>query len=502
MARIFLSLISALFGTLAIASIDCRPNGPVVPRPTDLANSQVVTSALGDLTNLLQQAVDGDVKGSNLANSSFSVALISFSQQDAAIPIWEFHHLSPANVNGTKNLDRDSQYLIGSVSKVFTDLVLLKSGIDPDTPVREYLPSLEDGRISWRDITLKALGNNLAGTPAIYGFSEYYYIKEVFELLGFPPLNNSEFPECGVIGLNSDCDAQGLLRGLLDSYPVSLPAQSPVYSSLGYSLLAIALKEATGKNYTQLLDELDPSTSLSASHGKSSAPPNHPHVVDVYGKGGGSWGYLSQLNIIDEYGIAFVVLTAGAAEAMYPISDAVLATVVPAVDEAARQQAEKYTGLFSGEANGVVVNATVELDSDSIVIRSLYRDGHDMLAGIQEIFKYAYGDMLGLRVETPRLFPTGIEEVMEVAAEGCDSAISAIREDWRLTWSDFTLLQEPGLPAANLSTQTCLSWSGADWVHYGKQPLDRFVFVRDKKTGDLLGFEAPFLRSGLLQKVN
>jgi len=167
MARIFLSLISALFGTLAIASIDCRPNGPVVPRPTDLANSQVVTSALGDLTNLLQQAVDGDVKGSNLANSSFSVALISFSQQDAAIPIWEFHHLSPANVNGTKNLDRDSQYLIGSVSKVFTDLVLLKSGIDPDTPVQEYLPSLEDGRISWRDITLKALGNNLAGTPAI-----------------------------------------------------------------------------------------------------------------------------------------------------------------------------------------------------------------------------------------------------------------------------------------------------------------------------------------------
>jgi len=208
------------------------------------------------------------------------------------------------------------------------------------------------------------------------------------------------------------------------------------------------------------------------------------------------------LNIIDEYGIAFVVLTAGAAEAMYPISDAVLATVVPAVDEAARQQAEKYTGLFSGEANGVVVNATVELDSDSIVIRSLYRDGHDMLAGIQENFKYAYGDMLGLRVETPRLFPTGIEEVMEVAAEGCDSAISAIREDWRLTWSDFTLLQGPGLPAANLSAQTCLSWSGADWVHYGKQPLDRFVFVRDKKTGDLLGFEPPFLRSGLLQKVN
>ena len=158
------SALTALAG-LASAALDCRPNGPVVPRPTNLSKSDTVTSALSDLTEILQRAVDGEIDaGFPVDNSSFSLAVVSTSQEDPGVPLWEFHHLSPNNVNGTKDISRDSQYLIGSISKVISDLVLLKSGVDPDTPVQEYLPELK-GRISWEDITLRDLGNHQAGVP-------------------------------------------------------------------------------------------------------------------------------------------------------------------------------------------------------------------------------------------------------------------------------------------------------------------------------------------------
>lgn len=44
------------------------------------------------------------------------------------------------------------------------------------------------------------------------GFEEYYYIKDVFELLGFPHLEDSDYPSCGVIALNEDCDKEGRCR--------------------------------------------------------------------------------------------------------------------------------------------------------------------------------------------------------------------------------------------------------------------------------------------------
>ena len=158
-------LLTALVGS-ASATLDCRPNGPVVQRPTDLAESSIVTEALSGLTDALQKAVNGEINaGFPVVNSSFSLAVVSTSQEDPAVPLWEFHHLSPNNVNGTKDPNRDSQYLIGSISKVLSDLVLLKSGVDPDTPAKEYLPELENGRINWDDITLWDLGSHQAGIP-------------------------------------------------------------------------------------------------------------------------------------------------------------------------------------------------------------------------------------------------------------------------------------------------------------------------------------------------
>lgn len=184
-------LLTAL-AALASAFLDCRPNGPVVPRPTDLSNSPVVTDALSDLTNALQQAVDGEINaGFPVENSSFSLAVVSTTQEVPGVPLWEFHHLSPKNVNGTKDVGRDSQYLIGSISKVFSDLVLLKSGVDPDTPAKEHLPSLENGRIDWDQITLRDLGSHQAGIPPNRRFARLQPLNPISNTPQTPALPNT-----------------------------------------------------------------------------------------------------------------------------------------------------------------------------------------------------------------------------------------------------------------------------------------------------------------------
>jgi len=157
-----------IFPKTAWGILSCRPEGPVVPLPRNLSGSGAFNRVSADLTAALDQAVKGEIKaGWPVKNVSFSLGLVSLGQEDAGVPLWEYHHLSPANVNGTKKADRDSQYLIGSVSKVFTDAIVLKSGIALDDPITKWVPQLNNASalISWNNITIRALMSHLAGIP-------------------------------------------------------------------------------------------------------------------------------------------------------------------------------------------------------------------------------------------------------------------------------------------------------------------------------------------------
>ena len=47
----------------------------------------------------------------------------------------------------------------------------------------------------------------------------------------------------------------GFFENLNDEYPVAPPAKTPVYSSIAFDTFVLALERATGKNYSELLDE-------------------------------------------------------------------------------------------------------------------------------------------------------------------------------------------------------------------------------------------------------
>ncbi|KAF5542293.1 beta-lactamase 3 [Fusarium phyllophilum] len=240
------------------AELKCRPEGPVLPRPTALIKSPIFQAATTNLTKTLNAALSGSITaGWPTGSVSFSLAVVSADQDDPGVPIWEYHHLAAANTKGTKKLDRDSQYLIGSITKVFTDYLLLKSGMDLDSSVTEYLPLLDGkSKIQWRDVSLRMLASYSGGTTANYGFSDFYLLKEVFLAYGLPPIDSSDYPPCGVVGLNKGCTGQEILSGMRESYPQTTPDERPAYSNMAFVLLGMALEEYTGKTYAQLLEEI------------------------------------------------------------------------------------------------------------------------------------------------------------------------------------------------------------------------------------------------------
>lgn len=201
---------SCLFASSVHASWSgCPPSGPFLPRPTNLHNSSIIHNATSAFDKSLQSALNGSISpGFSVANTSFSLGLVSL---DSPKPLWSYHYRGSANINGTATIDNDTQYLIGSISKLITDLLVLRTGIDLDTPITNYLPSLanETSVIKWEEVTLAALADHLAGIPPNYGFSDFYILQPFLEELGFPAIEASEYASCGVTGLNKGCSQEG-----------------------------------------------------------------------------------------------------------------------------------------------------------------------------------------------------------------------------------------------------------------------------------------------------
>lgn len=209
----------------------------------------------------------------------------------------------------------------------------------------------------------------------------------------------------------------------------------------------------------------------------------------------------------DDYGVALVILTAGEPRAYRFIYDATLRSIVRAVDEAARVEADErgYTGTFEGSCAGGAdrgcFNVTVEQDTDSLKLSVVERKGSDVLAAVREIWAVTVGQFLpgpGLSGEF-RIFPADISEVV-TTGDGDE----VVREVWRIWWPIEPTANgtESEIPGVGLSAQQdCLGWTTADWMYYGNEALDRLVFIKEAESGRVVGLEIPYLRTSMLSRV-
>lgn len=202
------------------------------------------------------------------------------------------------------------------------------------------------------------------------------------------------------------------------------------------------------------------------------------------------------MSVIPEYGVGILALTAGSMVALPPILDVTLSTIVPAVDEAAREEAGRtYARKFQSgcdRKNGTRFGAVIKQDQDSFLLDSITGGNDtDQKTALTDIWGYTIGQYIGTVGKTVRMFPTDLTE--DATMDGR----AVTREVWRL-WPDLHLVPDSDLPGIGLMARDCMTWSIVDWVHYGGEPLDRVMIYRGPR-GEAMGLEIPFLRSGILR---
>jgi CubicO group peptidase (beta-lactamase class C family) len=191
--------ILASFAILPLASSFCPFPGPDLPQPKLLSGSSTLRSALENLTETLDSAAAGDINPGFLINqTSFSIIVT-----DAKKQLWSYHHTAPTTTNGTRQVGDHSQYRIASITKTITNLLVLRLGLDLEAKITDYLPELKEGNggIQWDSVTLKDLGSHMSGLQPLYGFPENYTLEPFYQQLGFPAVNESDYPLCEVAGL-------------------------------------------------------------------------------------------------------------------------------------------------------------------------------------------------------------------------------------------------------------------------------------------------------------
>lgn len=156
---------------LAKSSQICPVLGRQFPAPTALATEPAFLNA----TASLERSINDDLKTGPYNITSFSIGM--FSSHEAEL-VYEFHHTDDAVRNtsaGTRNVDKDTVYRLGSISKLLTVYLFLirEGGKRLHDPVTDFLPELsrknstssDVGAImpKWEEITVGELASHLGG---------------------------------------------------------------------------------------------------------------------------------------------------------------------------------------------------------------------------------------------------------------------------------------------------------------------------------------------------
>lgn len=147
----------------------CPLRGQQFPSPTGLAAEVSFQNA----TQAIEQIINANLTQAPYNGTTFSIGM--FSTSDDGL-LYQFHHTDPSVANsssGTNEVDANSVYRIGSISKILTVYQwLIKDGDrNFNQPISEFIPQLVQYENSqdyyaapdWSEITVNDLAMFLAG---------------------------------------------------------------------------------------------------------------------------------------------------------------------------------------------------------------------------------------------------------------------------------------------------------------------------------------------------
>lgn len=265
----------------AFAANICPPLGPVFPPPTGLHMDDSFRSNLSKtLNDILKSAYSGGNTSYGPLDSNAPSAIQIFSIDDESSPLYEHYHdgIISNSTYGTKRVDGDSIFPIGSISKllgVYT--LLLEIGDESwDRKLTSILPELrsqpsQNGEdavnyIDWGDITLGTLAGQMSGITRSASVIDKNLLVDNATSYGVPPLSPTQFPLC--IENETFCDRDRFFQALTHKRPVFLPHTTPSYSNTNFALLGYALESIVGKDLSSLMQRslIDPLKLTSTSY--------------------------------------------------------------------------------------------------------------------------------------------------------------------------------------------------------------------------------------------
>ncbi|KAI0113490.1 beta-lactamase/transpeptidase-like protein [Daldinia grandis] len=242
----------AIETALAALNGHCPPLGPVLPAPKNPTVHESVRLAIDSISDTFQNLTAG------LVSTGISVAVKSIHETD---PLLELHHTPTIlNSNGTSTIDSQTVYRLGSISKIFAVLSLLKQDhVELDDPITQYVPELcelkgETDEVSdittvrWSEVTLGALASHMSGISTDLTIDLASFPLDWNEV-GLPKLNETSKTGCaGVFGL-PPCNRTEFFRDFGKRHPVYAPFTNPVYSNIASVILGYAVEAITNMTY-------------------------------------------------------------------------------------------------------------------------------------------------------------------------------------------------------------------------------------------------------------
>ncbi|MEZ5897004.1 MAG: serine hydrolase domain-containing protein [Parvularculaceae bacterium] len=212
-----------LAGAVALALASCA----LAPEPAsgDLVAPSFETGA----------AAAGDAIAAAMAADQ--IPALSVAVMKDGVLVWSAA-FGDSDLENATPATRDTKYRLASVSKLFAaDLAAMMAAegvVDLDADIRTYLPAFPD---KGAKITLRQLLGHIAGI-------RHYTAKDF------------DFAQAGgIIDTRLYPDAASILAIFANDPLVSPPGAEYHYSTFGYSLVSLVLEAASGKSFTELLDE-------------------------------------------------------------------------------------------------------------------------------------------------------------------------------------------------------------------------------------------------------
>jgi len=188
---LFLFVASLLRTTTSL----CPLLGPDFPPPRNISQNSGFRKAVDSFSNIINQLLNTNSSSPIPFDSSNTTFSINIFSKFTDTPLYEYHYTAPlfANgSNGTKKIDGDTIYRIGSISKLFTVFAFLieKGDANFNDPVTKYVPELRYSHlvkqkgvvnaVQWDDVTLGALASQMSG---IGRDCKWYYYLGLFPTL-------------------------------------------------------------------------------------------------------------------------------------------------------------------------------------------------------------------------------------------------------------------------------------------------------------------------------